>query len=41
MVLARVLCCLLEDLGIPSLLIIIYITLSKPHNVPNVLRREA
>lgn len=38
---ARVHCCLLKDLGVPSLLVIIYITLSKLHNVPNVLRREA
>ena len=40
-VLARIHCCLLKDLGVPSLLVIIYITLSKLHNVPNVPRREA
>ena len=39
--LARAHCCLLQDLSVPSLLVLIHITLSKLHNVPNVLRREA
>lgn len=37
MVLAGALCCLIEGLGVPAL-VISYITLSKSHSVSNVLR---